>query len=133
MVSHCRHDGLARYLAERHVGDGYVSPDGSITMVFDGRYRVACLVLSNGELLLEARICDLAADAAARRSLLEELLLQTGRTLERHAEWMSITQDRQTLVLQQTLPAQAPLMDVERLLEDFINALANWRRLAGVL
>ena len=133
MVSHLRHEGLVKYLADSRGGDGSVSPDGSITMVFDGRYRVACLTLSNGELLLEARICDLPIEALPRRALLEELLVQTGRRLERDAEWMSITKDRQTLVLQKTLPAQASLMDVERLLENFINALANWRRMAGVL
>ena len=133
MVGLCKHDGLSKYLAERQAGKGCVSPDGSITLVFDGRYRVACLGMSNGELLLEARVCELPAGAAPRSSLLEALLLQSGRALERHGEWMTMTPDRQTLVLQQTLPVLATVMDVEVRLENFINALANWRRLAGVL
>ena len=44
-----------------------------------------------------------------------------------------MTRDRQMLLLQQTVPAQADKMDVESVLERFVNALAGWRRLAGVL
>jgi hypothetical protein len=37
------------------------------------------------------------------------------------------------LVLQQIVPAQADRAQVGAVLDSFVNALAGWRRLAGVL
>lgn len=133
MVARQLHRGLAAYLASRQADQPARNADGSVSLVFDGQYRITCLDNAGGGLLLEARIAELPLDANTRRALLEDLLERAGRQFERHTEWMTMTRDRQMLLLQQTVPAQAERTDVETVLERFVNTLAGWRRLAGVL
>lgn len=133
MVAQQLHGGFAAYLASRQADQPIRNADGSVSLVFDGQYRITCLGNASGGLLVEARVTELPLDANARRSLLEDLLERAGRRFERHTEWMTMTRDRQILLLQQTVPAQADKTDFESALERFINALAGWRTLAGVL
>ena len=133
MVARQLHGGLAAYLPSLQAVQPTREADGSVSLVFDSQYRITCRGNTSGGLLLEARIAELPLDANARRSLLLELLERAGRQFERHTEWMTMTRDRQILLLQQTVPARADRIDVESVLERFVNALAGWRRLAGVL
>jgi hypothetical protein len=133
MVTGMCHEGLSRYLAEQKSGAVPRNVDGSITLIFDRQYRVTCLTLAHGDLLLEARILQLPADASSRRSTMEMLLGQAGSTLESHAERIAFAPGGQMLVLQQIVPAQADRAQVGAVLDSFVNALAGWRRLAGVL
>lgn len=133
MVTRQLHGGLTAYLASKQAGQPSRNADGSVSVVFDGQYRITCVGHASGGLLLEARVTELPADATARRSLIEDLLERAGRGFERHTEWLTMTRDRQMLLLQQTVPSQAGQMDFESILERYVNALAGWRRLAGVL
>jgi hypothetical protein len=131
-VTRMVHAGLGKYLAENQAGKVPANPDGSVSLVFDRQYRVSCLTLAHGELLLEARIVQLPADTGDRRAAMEMLLQQAGSNLQSHSERIAFAPDGQMLVLQQIVPAQADRVQFGAMLDSFVNALAGWRRLAGV-
>jgi Tir chaperone protein (CesT) family len=133
MVTGALHVGLLGYLEEQKSGHVPRHHDGSLSLVFDSQYRVTCLTLAHGELLLESRIVPLPDDAVRRRSLLEMLLEQAGNRLEGHTERIAFAPGGQMLVLQQIVPARADRAQFGAMLDSFLNALAGWRRLAGVL
>jgi hypothetical protein len=128
-----QHPGLAAYLARNRIERGGTGGDGSVSLVFDRQYRVSCLPATAGDLLLEARLVELPPDPAVRLARLEALLEHAGQTLEQHAEGIALAPGGHMLVLQRTVPARADSKDFESMLESFVNTLANWRRLAGVL
>lgn len=133
MVEGVLHDGLRKYLAEFNTGGVPRNSDGSVSLIFDGQYRVTCLPLAYGDLLLEARILQLPDEARARRITMEALLEQAGSRLGKHTDRIAFAPGEQMLVLQQTVPAQADRAQFISVLDGFVNALAGWRRLAGVL
>ncbi|SMP44880.1 CesT family type III secretion system chaperone [Noviherbaspirillum suwonense] len=133
MVTSALHPELARYLAAEKADQASRSPDGSISMVFDAQYRVTCQVFAQGDLLLEARVLRLPDDEGSRTTTVEMLLEQAGQRLQDHAEWLALGSGGQILMLQQIVPAQADRIQFSNMLDSFVNALAGWRRLAGVL
>jgi hypothetical protein len=132
-MSSQQHPGLAAYLTRNRIERGKAGADGSVSLVFDRQYRVSCLPAPAGDLLLEARLVELPPDPAVRLARLEALLEHAGQALEQHAEGIALAPDGDMLVLQSTVPAQAASADLESMLEAFVNTLASWRRLAGVL
>jgi hypothetical protein len=133
MVTSVIHAGLARYLADQKTSQVPRNPDGSVSLIFDGQYRVTCLPFPHGDLLLEARIVQLPVDVQSRRTAMELLLEQAGDMLVSHTERIAFAPGGQMLVLQQIVPTQADRAQFDSMLDRFVNALAGWRRLAGVL
>lgn len=133
MVKNMLHPALSRFLANQRAGEGNRNADGSVSIVFDGQYRVTCMAFAQGGLLLEARIFQLPAESSYRRSSIEMLLEQAGHRLKTYTEWLALASGGQMLMLQQVVPAQADSMQFSAMLDSFVNALAGWRRLAGVL
>lgn len=133
MVTSVLHDGLARYLADQKSTQVPASQDGAFNLIFDNQYRVTCLPFLRGDLLLEARIVHLPADVYRRRTIIEMLLEQAGNRLDSHPERIVLSPGGQMLALQQVVPAQADRAQFGSMLDSFVNALAGWRRLAGVL
>jgi hypothetical protein len=124
---------LCTFLAELRVSEPPQDSDGSYSLVFDSQYRVTFLALAHGDLLLESRIFQLPDEQHSRRATMQMLLEQAGSRLQSHSEWIAFAPGAQMLVLQQVVPAQADRAHFRALLDDFVNALAGWRRLAGVL
>ena len=127
------HAGFGAYLSElksKHIPN---NPDGSVSLIFDQQYRVTFLTLAHADLLLEARLCHLPDDTSSRRTIVEMLLEQAGSMLETHTEHIVVAPGGQTLLLQQIVPAHADRAQFSTMLDSFVNALAGWRRLAGVL
>nr|WP_314623059.1 CesT family type III secretion system chaperone [uncultured Noviherbaspirillum sp.] len=133
MVTVMLHESLRQYLAALKAGEPAQNADGSFSLIFDSQYRVTFLTLAHGDLLLEARVFQLPDEPRSRRTTLEMLLAQAGSRLEGHPEWIALATGGRMLVLQQVLPAKTDRTQFSASLDDFVNALAGWRRLVGVL
>ncbi len=133
MVTAMLHENLRQYLAALKAGEPAQNADGSFSLIFDRQYRVTFLMLTHGDLLLDARVLQLPDEPHSRRTTLEMLLEQAGSRLEGHPEWIALAPGGQMLVLQQVVPAKADRAQFSASLDDFVNALAGWRRLVGVL
>ena len=133
MVAHRMHAGLADYLARNNVSENGQHDNGSVHLVFDNQYRIAFTAASNGALLLESRVCELPVDRITRQSCLISLLEKAGDEMYVQMASLVLPQDGNLLTVQQLISAEAGIQEFEQFLEKFINLLAGYRSLAGVL
>jgi hypothetical protein len=127
------HRGLADYLGRHGAGQAQRRRDGSIVLLFDGRFRVLCRPLPDGGLLLESLIGELPPLARERAAVATRLLEALGENLVEHAETIALAADGAALVLQQQVPAEGDSELFTAELERHVNALGAWRGMMGVL
>jgi hypothetical protein len=128
-----RHLGLAGYLKRNRFEAGDERGDGALVLVFDNQYRVHFHPARHGDVAMEARLKVLPVSRGEADALLRETLeLATGRLAE-SADTVVLAGDERTLVLQQRVSVDATVPEFEQALEDFINAVASWRRSLYVL
>lgn len=126
------HRGLAAFLGER----GIVAedrPDGAVVLVSDARNRVFVHPAPEGEVALEAQIVELPADVRQADDMLERALALAGERMSEWREAVVLTSGERLLQLQWRVGADEDAQGVGHALEDFLNALGDWRRSMGEL
>jgi hypothetical protein len=122
------HAGLRNYLDRMNISQ---DPDqqGKIVLTFDQRYRIRCWPTTGGDLILESNIFNLPADAHERAELLNEALCSAAGRLYTCSDTLILDEDENVVYVQQRIAADAAFDEFESELEQFLNALGNWRQL----
>ncbi|MFC4160039.1 CesT family type III secretion system chaperone [Chitinimonas lacunae] len=120
------HPALAA-LASKYALDADLRRDGRLTLTIDGVHRVHCLAASGGSLLLEARVCRIPADPLRRREALERAMKVAGARVQGQRDGVALNAEGDSLLLQQTLAADADLYALENELGEFVNSLVVWK------
>lgn len=120
---------VVRAFVQRHqIPKDAVRGSGRVALTVD-RYRVQLLPAPHHRVALQAELMALPEQGTRR---VDDLLLRLARMgaglLQLHGSTLCIDAQRQALVLQQAVPANAELPVLEEALADFTNALAFWHR-----
>jgi hypothetical protein len=107
-------------------------PDGRLTLVVDQRYRVHVSPGADGRVVLNATVAmfDPTEPPAHADRLIERLLQLAQGLLKGHASGLHLSQHGDTLGLQQWLPAQVSVQQLQEALAHFVNDLSFWVRAA---
>lgn len=133
MVVQPRHRGLAEYLLRHDIGIDEKALNETLHLIFDKQFRVAFSTGSNGVLWLEGKIAEVPVNISSRMRLFMALLEHIGQEFEYETANVVTSEDERLVLLQQMAPAEAAGQEFENLLEKFINLLAKYRSLAGML
>lgn len=118
---------LKAYMVAHRIDARAVLADGRLGLGFDGRWRVQLRLVGEGRLLLSALLLDLAGlGETQREGLLVALAGHAAGVLRDHACALALDEDAARLMLQQQLPADLSLSQLEEALGDFVNMLAFW-------
>jgi hypothetical protein len=127
------HRGFAAFLAARGIQAAEERPDGAFVLVSDERHRVYVHPAPRGELALESQIVELPADTRRADELIERAMDFAGERLSDWREAVVLTADERQLQLQWRIGADEGVPGVAEALEEFLNALGDWRRAMGEL
>lgn len=128
-----RHPALMRYLAKCGLVDGGTRHDDAVELVLDGTLRILCRPGPRGTMVFESRLVELPADRRAIDAMLEQTLRFAGERLGDCDDHPAMSEGTATLLLQQHLGAEAELEAFESSLENFSNAVEDWRAQLGVI
>ena len=127
------HRGLHAFMAERHIAPSEERADGAAVLVCDERIRVFVHPAAQGSLVLEARVMELAVDTRRADAALRNALVLASERLADAPEALVLTPDGRELQLQWPVNADDDARAVAAALEEFLNALGDWRRAMGEL
>lgn len=128
-----QHNGLSAFLNRKKITPGQLLTDGSIVLSLDKSYRVFCRPAPHGDLVLESRLMRLPQDDKAADELIAHTLLGSWVRTRSHADVPVLSQDETEICLQQRISSDATVDEFENALEQFINSIADWRRILRVL
>jgi len=128
MHSHL-HNGFAGYLERHRMQSEIERMDGAVVLLFDRRYRVFCRPAPHGDLVLESRVIELPAEIDAADSLIQECLFASWVRLPDFPDVPALSEDGLSIVIQLRIPSDASVNEVESALENYVNALSDWRRI----
>jgi len=118
---------LKAYLVAHRIEPQAVQADGRLGLGFDGRWRVQLRPVGEGRVLLSALLLDLGGlGEPQREGLLLALAGHAAGVMRDHACALALDEDAARLLLQQQLPAELSLPQLEAALGDFVNLLAFW-------
>lgn len=118
---------LRAYMDRYGLDESVLREDGRLRLRVDGRYGVDLLALPGGNLALLSDLADLASWPADRvDGSLAHLMELAAGLLRDYASGLVIDAHRQRLQLQQVLPPQAGVDDLEQALAGFLNLLPFW-------
>lgn len=118
---------LSAYMERLGLEDSVLREDGRLRLQVDARYRVDLLALPGGRLAILSDLADLGSWPAAQvDNLLLHLLELAAGLLRDHACGLVIDARRQRLQLQQVLPSEASVDDLEQAMAGFLNVLPFW-------
>ena len=132
-MSSLNHPGFSGYMLRARLDAGQPRPDGSVALVFDGNMRVRLHAAVRGDLVLEAQLRTLPPIERQADEMLVEALLVAGQREAREADCLVLSPERDRLLLQQRVSADASADEFENALGGFLNALTAWRAHLGVL
>ncbi|HZY20522.1 MAG TPA: CesT family type III secretion system chaperone [Ramlibacter sp.] len=123
------HSAVSAYAARHRLDGSALRSDGRLTLRFDGRYRVQLRPAADGRIAVVSRLLDLSGRprADADEALRQLATLACG-LLRQDAAALCIDTPESALVLQQVLPADTDVEQLESQLAAFVNALAFWTR-----
>jgi hypothetical protein len=127
------HAGLHSYMGRNSMSAKAPLIDGSIVLVLDKRYRVFCRPAPHGDLVFESRLVQLPTKTEEADELIRLCLMGSWVRLRTHSEIPVLSNDQTEISLQQRIPADASVDEFEGVLEQFTNAIAEWRRIFRVL
>ncbi len=120
---------LRAYMNRLGLEGSVLREDVSLRLRVDHRYVIALQPASHGQLALLATVADLAAWPSAQTDTrLLDLLTQSAGLVRDHASGLVIDDQGQRLQLQQVLPPDTEVGQLEQALEDFLNLLEFWTR-----
>lgn len=122
-----------RAFASRHgIGPDAVRSDGRLTLTVDKRYRIHLQASTHNRVALVSQLMTLPAPGRpSADQVLERLLKAATGLMREHPSGLCIDPKLQSVLLQQTLPADADAGAVEKAIADFSNALAFWSPLCA--
>jgi hypothetical protein len=123
------HNGFAGYLARHRLQSDIERVDGAVVLLFDRRYRVFCRPAPHGDLVLESRVIEVPAEIDAADNLIQECLLASWVRLPDFQDVPALSDDGLAIVIQQRISSDASVNEVESALENYVNALSDWRRI----
>ncbi|MDB5840440.1 MAG: hypothetical protein JWQ23_2392 [Herminiimonas sp.] len=127
------HVGLAGYLSRNRFSGDDEREDGALVLVIDDQYRVFCHPAQHGDLVFEARLMVLPDSGQQVYEVLRQAMQYAAGRLAQFADTLVLSRDESTLLLQQRISADATGSEFEESLENFLNAIATWRRSLFVL
>ena len=133
MISDHLHAGLAGYIERNKFQAPLSRLDGAVVLSIDSRYRIYCRIAPHGDLVLECKISDLPDKPGDVEEMLRTTLIASHLRLYTHADIPVLSKNGHSILIQQRIPADATVDEFEGSLENFINSLADWRRIFRVL
>ncbi|MDB5798419.1 MAG: hypothetical protein JWP36_2321 [Paucimonas sp.] len=124
-----KHAALAAWMRSRDLKPGAPRPDGATLLVFDNSIRVLCHPASRGDVVFEYKLFELPASRREQEELLEQVAGLAYSRLAAQQETLVLASDAPVLLLQQRVGAGASQREFEAALENFLNAIDDWRRL----
>ncbi len=118
---------LRAYISAHGIDSRSVLSDGRLALQFDNRWRVQVRPLGDERLLLSAVLLDVSRLSSVQR---EELLLPLAAyalgVIRDHASALALDLPAGRLMLQQQVPSDVNLAQLESALGDFVNLLSFW-------
>lgn len=127
------HAGLAGFLETRGLAIESHRLDGAVVINADRDYRIYCRPAPHGDLVFESRLLQLPEVPADASEIIQQCLHASWVRMSSHADVPVISDDGVHVLLHQRLPSDATVDEVERSLERFVNAVADWRRVFRIL
>jgi hypothetical protein len=117
-----------RAFANRHgIGADAVRSGGRLTLTVDKRFRLHLQAATHNRVALVAQLMPMPPSGQPRNDQAIERLMKAAAGLMRdHPSTLCADPKLQSLLLQQTLPADADAAAVEKAVADFSNVLAFW-------
>jgi hypothetical protein len=120
---------LRAYMNVHGIEPGALLQDGRLALTFDGRWRVQVRPMPDGRLLILALVHDLGTLPEIRA---DEMLARLGHyasgVIRDHRSTLAMEEGGRRLMLQEVVPADLTLPQLEESLGDFLNVLAFWSR-----
>ena len=126
------HRGFAQFLGTRGISVES-RRDGSAVIVSDEHNRVFVHPAAQGDVALEAHIVELPTDARRADDQIERALAFAGERMSDWRETLVLSGNERQLQLQWRIGADEDARGVALALEEFLNALGDWRREMGEL
>ncbi len=122
------HAAILAFMTRRGIPAKDLRSDGRLTLTFDQKYRVHLHSASHKRVALTAQLLSLGGRYydAVTDEVLERLTGLSAGLLQQHASSLCLDERAKSLLLQQTLPADASAETVEAALADFVNVLPFW-------
>ncbi len=127
------HAGLSGFLERRQLMPESERLDGAVVVTLDDRFRIYCRPAPHGDLVLESRLLELPPRPGDADELIQRCLFTAWVRMAEHAEVPVLSEDESQILIQRRVPADASIDEFEAALEDFSNALSDWRRVFRVL
>lgn len=127
------HSGFSGFLERRGLVPDHQRLDGAVVINLDRSFRIYCRPAQHGDLVLESRLLSLPDSQAEEEAMIRQCLLASWVRMATHADIPVISEDGNHLLLQQRLPSDATVDEVEQSLECFVNSVADWRRVFRIL
>jgi hypothetical protein len=122
------HPAILAFMAHRGMSTNDLRSDGRLTLNFDQKYRVHLHSANHNRVAITTQILALSGRYydSGTDEILERLTALAAGMLHQHASSLCVDERGKVLLLQQTLPADAPAKSVEAALSDFVNVLPFW-------
>lgn len=121
---------IAAVMAKYKLTNDALRADGRLTLAIDGAYRVHLIPANNGAAVIESKVRSLPDDKNDAEQCIDNALRLAAGRLRESGCTLTLDRDRQNLLLQQQVRADASPKDVEELLGAFVNEIAWWRKVA---
>lgn len=130
------HSGLAGFLEREKLNSQYgLQPrvDGAIVLSIDSQSRVYCRPAPHGDLVLECRVAEVPSNPAQAEDMMRHCLMASWVRMYQYADVPVLDSTGTYISLQQRIPSDATADEFSAVLEGFVNALADWRKMFRVL
>ena len=133
MIHRHIHEALSGYLKRNKIPEPDQLVDAAVVLSVDGRHRVYCRPAPFGDLIFECAVADIPDRPSDADELVKIALLASFVRLETNADYPVLSRDGYKILVHQRIPADASIDEFELSLENFLNSLAEWRRIFRVL
>lgn len=133
MITDRLHGALAAYFDQYQLSTPLERIDGAVVLAVDGRYRIYCRPGPYGDVIFESALSDVPTNLREAEDFFRTTLMASMVRMATHADVPVLSSNEKVLLLQQRIPSDATLEEFEGSLENFINSLAEWRRIFRVL
>ena len=123
-----QHPVLTAYVARHGLDPSAFLADGSLSLIFDGTYRVQVSPFPGERLVMQALLMDISRfEADLRGDVRVGLLRYAAMTVRGFAAGLALDETSSWLVLQQGVTSAIDLRRLETELTDFVSVQTFWR------
>ncbi len=127
------HSGFAGFMDKKGLSSESQRLDDSIVISIGRSFRIYCRPASHGDLVLESRLIQLPDSPADDADLISRCLLASWIRMGTHSDVPVLSENSSHILLQQRMPSDATVEEVELSLENFVNSIVEWRRVFRIL